>query len=147
MGARRWQDWRECFDFLVKADLPNAAHKIMMDHIIAEALVAGESEYLEEKLGELRKFEERIENWDLQGLVFLDYFTAVSIIEQIKQSPTEDQTLDEMTRLDELAPQLADLVTRIGGLSAAQPIDCLLEQNWLEELFIFGSFENSSLMP
>ena len=62
----------------------------MMDHIIAEALVAGESEYLEEKLGELRKFEERIENWDLQGLVFLDYFTAVSIIEQIKQSPTED---------------------------------------------------------
>lgn len=33
--------------------------------------------------------------------------------------------MDEMTRLDELAPQLADLVTRIGGLSAARPIDCL----------------------
>jgi len=30
-----------------------------------------------------------------------------------------------MTRLDELAPQLADLVTRIGGLSASRPIDCL----------------------
>jgi len=62
--------------------------KIMMDHIIADALVAGESEYLEDKLSQLRKFEERIENWDLQGLVFLDYFTAVSIIEQIKQSQT-----------------------------------------------------------
>ncbi|CBY10994.1 unnamed protein product [Oikopleura dioica] len=123
LEARRWQDWRECFDFLVIADLPNAAHKIMMDHIIADALVAGESEYLEDKLSQLRKFEERIENWDLQGLVFLDYFTAVSIIEQIKQSQT--QNIDEMTRLDELAPQLADLVTRIGGLSASRPIDCL----------------------
>ena len=61
-----------------------------MDNIIAEALVAGESEYLEEKLSELRKFEERIENWDLQGLVFLDYFTAVSIIEHVKQSPTAE---------------------------------------------------------
>ena len=28
LEARRWQDWRECFDFLVKADLPNAAHKV-----------------------------------------------------------------------------------------------------------------------
>ena len=60
----------------------------MMDHIIADALVAGESQYLEDKLSHLQKFEERIENWDLQGLVFLDYFTAVSIIEQIKQSQT-----------------------------------------------------------
>ena len=103
LEARRWKDWRECFDFLVKADLPNAAHKvfihslvvykvlyfqIMMEYIIAEALVSGESEYLEEKLSLLREADEQIENWDLQGLVYLDYFTAVTIIEKLKQNPS-----------------------------------------------------------
>ena len=29
LEARRWQDWRECFHFLLKADLPNAAHKVI----------------------------------------------------------------------------------------------------------------------
>ena len=60
----------------------------MMEHIIAEALVSGESEYLEEKLTQLRQADEHIENWDLQGLVYLDYFTAVTIIENLKQNPS-----------------------------------------------------------
>lgn len=60
----------------------------MMEHIIAEALVSGESEYLEEKLSLLREADELIENWDLQGLVYLDYFTAVTIIEKLKQNPS-----------------------------------------------------------
>lgn len=123
LEAIRWKDWREALNYLINADLYNAAHKVLMEEIAARSLIDGDVEYLAHKLGRLSDLEENIENWETEGAVYFDFFTASTLIKRLENGSQNSD--DDLTQLDELGQQLANLISRIGGLPSSKPIDCL----------------------
>lgn len=113
----------EAAKFLIKAELWNESHSVIINHISSKAIINEKYEYLEGLLSEISKNgrAEEISNWQTGGGVILEYLGVVREVERMVAA--QDLTIGY--HLERLQPQLTDLCLKIKLLKTEKPIDRL----------------------
>ncbi|KAG8284510.1 Nuclear pore complex protein Nup98-Nup96, partial [Homalodisca vitripennis] len=103
------EGYKEAAEFLLKAEQWNEAHKVIIQHISAKAIINEKHEYLGGLLKQLAPHSKVISNWGQQGALLMDY---LSVVQQVARLVTQrDPSVGY--QLERLQPQLTSLCGRI----------------------------------
>uniref|UniRef100_A0A1A9WVG8 Nuclear pore complex protein Nup98-Nup96 n=1 Tax=Glossina brevipalpis TaxID=37001 RepID=A0A1A9WVG8_9MUSC len=103
--------------YLLKAKQWSLAHEIIFQHIVPDAVINDNLDYLYELLSQFESPDLhkniKVPNWSKQGQIFLDFININEKFKSLKSLKTE---ADIEARWENLKPQLADLCARIKSL-------------------------------
>ncbi|XP_065601801.1 nuclear pore complex protein Nup98-Nup96 isoform X2 [Cyrtonyx montezumae] len=98
--------------FLFKAGHWNQCHKLVVCHLASDAIINENYKYLKEFLEDLSPPERSalIQDWELAGLVYLDYIRVIEMLDRIQQL---DCSMYELERLHTKVTSLCNRIEQI----------------------------------
>ncbi|XP_054270044.1 nuclear pore complex protein Nup98-Nup96 isoform X2 [Macrosteles quadrilineatus] len=115
---------KEAAMFLLEAEQWNEAHKVIIQHISAKAIINDKYQYLEGLLKRLAPHSKVISNWSHEGSLLLDY---LSMVHQVSLLMTQHRDNTIGYHLERLQPLFTSLCTRIPQLPTPTAIHRLCQ--------------------
>ncbi|CAE1284537.1 NUP98 [Acanthosepion pharaonis] len=108
---------------LLKSHNWNKAHKVILRHLAADAIINENHNYLEKYLLELAPAERnsKILDWTTGGAVYLNYINLCKTLQELKK---QEATISQ---LEKLWPEVTSLCSKINHLSSCNPKDRLCQ--------------------
>ncbi|KAJ1527107.1 hypothetical protein ONE63_008642 [Megalurothrips usitatus] len=119
--------------YLLKASEWNEAHKVIMDHLAADAIINERHEYLELLIKELEPAERSssISGWSNQGALLWDYLTVSKTVNElldlVASNPNGLRDSDASYKFERIQPQLSRLCAKINNLPCRNAKDRLCQ--------------------